>query len=432
MNDDELRSRLTLLAERVPNRPDAPARVRVTARRHRRHRAALAAGAVVVITTGAVTLPSVLTHRPTRIDGVAGPTPATAPATGSATTSVVAATCTPALEQALGVYGSIQHFYAVRTSAAAAASFAQNLHVSGDPVEFCLAVGDLDKLAPPGPPGVPDQMHYALMAAGAGAPQLIYTSSDRPQQPLPGVDPSEVLAYQPPTATAPPSATSTTSPTLPTPGPTSLAAAEALALHAAINPASARIAWGVATTAATLRAAGNSVPSPVPDATPMFVIAVHGDAMTDGGPGVKPALVHRFGVLYRGDGSTDTAGNAVSFGDYFTHLEPPALRVATMNTLVQLTPTISNLTQADSTELTDAIPVEAALAAAEHASGLKPGDVRAGDVLATLVRTQQPDGTHRIAWLLAINNQHTPAVLTRASEYLVDASTGEAFDAVVP
>lgn len=215
MNDDELRSRLTLLAERVPTRPDAPARVRATARRQRRHRAALAAGALVVITAGAVTLPAVLTHRAARVNSVTGPTPATAPATGTATTSVVSATCTPALEQALGVYGSIQHFYAVRTSAAVAASFAQNLHVSGDPVDFCLAVGDLDKLAPPGPPGVPDQMHYALMAAGTGAPQLIYTSADRPQQPLPGVDPSEVLAYQPPAATTPPAPTSTSVTTAP-------------------------------------------------------------------------------------------------------------------------------------------------------------------------------------------------------------------------
>ncbi|BEP15939.1 hypothetical protein acdb102_42500 [Acidothermaceae bacterium B102] len=435
MNDEELRSRLTLLAERVPGRPDAPARVRATARRRRRFSAALAAGAVVLVTTGAVTLPVVLTHRAARVDSVAGPTAATAPpkaTSAAAATSVVSAVCTPALERALRLYGSIQHFYSVRTSAVVAASFAQNLHVSGDPVHFCLAVGDLDKLTPSLPPGVPDQMHYALMAAGTGAPQLVYTSADRPQQPLPGVDPSEVLAYQPPAATALPATTSTTTPTLPTPGPTTLAAAETLALHAAINAGSARIAWGVATTAATLRAAGTSVPSTVPDATPMFMIAVHGDAMTDGGPGTKPTLVHRFGVLYRGDGSSDTAGNAISFGDYFTHLEPPTLRVATMNTLAQLTPTIGNLTQADSTQLTDAIPVEAALAAAEHAAGLKSGDIRAGDVLATLVRTQRPDGLHKIAWLLAINNQHTPAVLTRASEYLVDASTGEAFEAAVP
>jgi hypothetical protein len=206
MNDDELRRRLTLLADRVPARPDAAIRVRTTVRRRRRHNG-VAAGLAAVIAAAAVVVPAVLAHRaPARVEGSTGPTPVPVP--------TVSATCTRGLSKALTDYGTVQHFYAVRASAAVAASFAQNVHVSGDPVDFCLAVGDLDNLAVSTPPGVPDQMHYALMAAGTGAPQLVYASANRPLQPLPGIDPAAIAVYQP-TGAALPTAVSAAAPTAP-------------------------------------------------------------------------------------------------------------------------------------------------------------------------------------------------------------------------
>ena len=178
MNDEELRGRLGLLAERVPARPDAPARVRALARRQRRRHYAGGFAALTVVVVAAVAVPAVLAQRSgPHIQAAPRPTPTP---TISPTTAMTT-TCTPALTKAVSVYGTIQHFYGLRTSGADAAAFAQNLQVTGAFVDFCLAVGDLSQLNPPLPPGAPDQMHYALLAANSdAAPVLVYSSADRP------------------------------------------------------------------------------------------------------------------------------------------------------------------------------------------------------------------------------------------------------------
>ena len=85
----------------------------------------------------------------------------------------------------------------MRTSAADAAAFAQNLQVTGAFVDFCLAVGDLNQLTPSLPPGAPDHMHYALMAANGGDPPvLVYSSAARPTSPLPGISSNAIAAYR--------------------------------------------------------------------------------------------------------------------------------------------------------------------------------------------------------------------------------------------
>jgi hypothetical protein len=213
-------------------------------------------------------------------------------------------------------------------------------------------------------------------------------------------------------------ATTATTSAPPRPGPTTLAAAEKLALEGSLHPATAHIAWALATTAKALRAAGEGLPDALPDATPMFVIAVHGDALTDGSLTVKPEVVHRYGVMLRGDGSADALGSGDSFGGYFTNLEPPTLPQATATQLSAVTTGFSGLTQASGTDVADAIPVQVAVAAADA----KPGD----QVQAALVQTNGVDGPHQLAWLVELNAGSSNKV-TIWSQHLVDATTGEAF-----
>ena len=197
MNDEQLRGRLGLLAERVPPRPDAPARVRALARRQRRRHYAGGFAALTVLVVAAVAVPAVLAQRSgPHIQAAPGPTPTP---TISPTTAMTT-TCTPALTKAVSVYGTIQHFYGVRTSADRANAFSQNLTFTGGPVDFCLAVGNLDNLSASSPPGsTPQQMHYAVMAANSvGEPVLVYASADRPTtSPLPGISPAAIDSYRP-------------------------------------------------------------------------------------------------------------------------------------------------------------------------------------------------------------------------------------------
>ncbi len=88
---------------------------------------------------------------------------------------------------------------------------------------------------------------------------------------------------------------------------------EHIALAAALNPAKATLAWAETLTVAQLRAQGvDSVG--LPDATPMFIVAVNGDALVDGSVRVKDFVVHRYALIRNSLGTVP--GNAGCYGDF--------------------------------------------------------------------------------------------------------------------
>jgi hypothetical protein len=255
----------------------------------------------------------------------------------------------------------------------------------------------------------------AVVTTGFGGPWQDLT---RYGTPFSLTSPTAALASASPGSLTTTAATTATTSPPPRPGPTTLAAAEQQALAVALHPAAARIAWALSTTVHALRAAGETFPAALPDATRMFVIAVHGDALTDGSLTATAQVVHRYGVMLRGDDSGDVMGNGVSFGDYFTNLEPPTVPKATVTRLSAVTTGFSGLTAASGAAVADAIQVQVAVAA----SGAKTGD----QVQAALVQTNGVDGPNQLAWLVELNAGSSNKT-TIWSQHLVDATTGEAF-----
>ena len=205
MNDGELRSRFDVMVDRVPANAQAESLVRARAGRLRRRRSTAVAVGLAVVVVAAVAVPESLQHQAkSHVALPSGPSasmnapaPASAPSPGPSATAELTDTCTPALTKSAGAYGEIQHFYGLRTSGPVAAAFLISLSGATGPVDFCLVVGDLDKLTPSLPPGVPDRMHYAVLADEGAGPRLVSAGANLPSPALPGIDPAAIAAFQP-------------------------------------------------------------------------------------------------------------------------------------------------------------------------------------------------------------------------------------------
>lgn len=203
MIDDDLRTRFDALAGRVTMPSDAQERVIGQGRSLRRRRRSGAGAALAVVLVAAVAIPASLAHQVKsrgESPSAASQTPAPSPSDPSAL-DVLRPGCTAALTRLGNAYGDVQALYGMRTSRAVAHAWqpqAAAFAGTGDgSIDLCLVVGDLNKLTPPLPPGVPDQMHYALLAEGGGGAGLVSASAAAYASPLPGIAGSAIPTFVP-------------------------------------------------------------------------------------------------------------------------------------------------------------------------------------------------------------------------------------------